>query len=45
MKNFVLQENKAIVEVLDQKKTPQLLEAYSEAEIKDIKEQVQSINL
>ncbi len=45
MKNFVLQENKSIVKALDQKKTPQLLEAYSETEIKDIKEQVECINL
>lgn len=45
MKNFILQEIRAIVEALDQKNTPQLLEAYSEAEIKNIKEQVQSINL
>lgn len=45
IKNFVLQENQAIVEALEQKNTPQLLEAYSETEIKNIKEQVQSINL
>ena len=45
MKDFILQENKAIVEALDYKKTPQLLEAYSETEVKNIKEQVQSINL
>lgn len=40
--NFLLQESKNILEALDEKNTPHLLEVFSNEDIKDIKEQVKS---
>ena len=40
--NFLLQESKNILEALDEKNTPHLLEVFSNEDIKDIKEQIKS---
>ena len=40
--NFLQQESKNILEALDEKNTPHLLEIFSNEDIKDIKEQVRS---
>ena len=40
--NFIQQESKNILEALDEKKTPHLLEVFSKEDIKDIKERFQS---
>lgn len=42
IQNFLLQENKNILEALDEKNTPHLLDIFSNEDIKDIKEQVKS---
>lgn len=45
IKMFVNKENNNIIAALDERNSPRLLEAYSQAEIDDMKEQAKSINL
>ena len=45
LKKFVKQENKNILEALDEKKMPRLLEVFSKEDIESMKEQVKSNNL
>ena len=42
IQNFIQQESKNVLDALDEKNNPHLLEVFSKEDIKDIKEQVKS---
>lgn len=42
IRNFLLQENNNILEALNEKNSPHLLEVFSKEDIRDIKDQVKS---